>query len=118
VQAKGRVGRDGNQSVALVLYNSYNARYVDSDVKNVIQTTKCRRQALLQSFLNASDLEQINAEMDRHTCCDLCAPRCKCESCELFALEKMMIDDIAHDDDDESNILSESDTTGSEYLSD
>ena len=29
-------GRDGNHSLALILYNSYNSRFVDADVKQVL----------------------------------------------------------------------------------
>ncbi|XP_033754691.1 probable ATP-dependent DNA helicase RecS [Pecten maximus] len=87
VQEIGRVGRDGKASIAVLLFNSYHLRDVDSDVKNMFKTEDCRRHAMLTPFV--SDFELTDLKKD-HTCCDLCSVHCTCGSCKLSSMEKLM----------------------------
>ena len=51
-----RAGRNGKDSVALVLYNSYNLRTGEPEVKAVVTSTDRCRLAMLNVFLRESDL--------------------------------------------------------------
>ena len=53
LQEIGHVGRDGNPSCALILYNAYmyHQRQLDANVKQFIKPTECRRQILMSNFL-------------------------------------------------------------------
>ena len=107
VQEIGRVGRDGTEALALILYNSYHLRTVDTEVKEIFQTTVCRRLVMLTPFLTQSELEQEKKKTRSHTCCDLCADRCDCGSCDLFQVEKLFnvhtVDILDFSDDSSSD---------------
>lgn len=110
VQEIGRVGRDGNPSIALLLYNSYNIRL--SEVKEVYKTINCRRHTLMQYFLKPAELEALSDEIGVHTCCDICAHKCQCGKCKLLLLEKMFNDSKIEDvSDDDLEKQSDSDIT-------
>ena len=59
VQLVGRVGRDGGQSVAFILHNSYNVRNVDKDMKSLISCKTCRRKELTRNFLSDTDMLEL-----------------------------------------------------------
>ena len=65
LQEIGRVGRDGNLSCALILYNAYmyHQRQLDANVKQFIKPTECRRQILMSNFLRQCDMETLQDRM-------------------------------------------------------
>lgn len=88
VQEIGRVGRDHQPSVALILYNSYHQRLLDQEVKKFLGTNGCRRLCLLENFLEEKDVQ--NTLIGTHACCDNCEQNCKCDNCELLPIEKII----------------------------
>lgn len=78
MQESGRCGRDGEQSLAILLYNGITMRATDGDMKLYIKTDTCRRAQLLQHFhsANASTCEIS------HFCCDVCIKSCDCCDCK------------------------------------
>jgi ATP-dependent DNA helicase RecQ len=98
VQEIGRVGRDGSQSTALLLYNSYHVRHVDEDVKQFYKTSNCKREMLMSFFLSKEELTKIQPK--GHLCCDFCEEKCNCGSCSKTPLETVFIG-IENDSDSE-----------------
>ena len=101
IQEMGRVGRDGRQSLALILYNSYYF-HVDEEVKKVLKTTECRRTALMKPFSN--EKEQSELKTGTANCCDLCYDRCTDKDSFFFGVEKFIsppdVDCLNSSDDD------------------
>ena len=86
VQELGRVGRDGQQSCATVLFNCRQLRHVDKDVKLFLENNDCRRRNILAHFLDESDL--LNLAIS-HDCCDICETKCNCGECKKGELENL-----------------------------
>ena len=74
MQESGRCGRSGEQSDALLLYNGLNLKAADSDMKEYVQSSTCRRKFLLKYF-GTSDSQFPSG----HICCDICAESCTCQ---------------------------------------
>ena len=73
MQESGRAGRDGKQSIAYLLYQSFQLTHVEKDIKNYIKSKSCRRRFLLDFFeVQCSPKEPL------HLCCDNCSLECKC----------------------------------------
>ncbi len=86
MQESGRCGRNGEPSKAVLLFNGITIRASDTDVKQYIRSTTCRRQVLLQHFHST----HIFKEQHGHMCCDICAKTCVCTNglCDVNLLLK------------------------------
>jgi hypothetical protein len=83
-----RAGGDGNDSVDMVLYNSYNLRTSELEVKAVVTSTDCYMLAMLNAFLRESDLQQVPNKT--HKFCNICASTCSCGNCSSLPLENLI----------------------------
>lgn len=116
LQETGRCGRDGKDSVAIIMCNRYQLGHVSDEVKNVVKTTDCRRESVLKNFVTNLPIAQKNL----HSCCDICALRCTCGARVLLPVEKLIL--LDHKEEEEINgteeLNSSSDTIEYEYESD
>lgn len=76
MQESGRCGRNGEPSKAVLLFNGITIRTCDTDMRQYIRSTTCRRQVLLQHFHNTLRFEK----QPGHMCCDICAKTCVCNN--------------------------------------
>lgn len=112
IQEIGRIGRDGQQSIALILFNSYYF-HVDAEVKTILKTTECRRTAMMKPFLNEKELVELKT--GTANCCDLCFNQCTDTNCSVFGVEKLF---VSPGDIDNDHSTSSSDLSQQEALSD
>jgi superfamily II DNA helicase RecQ len=110
IQSIGRIGRDGEQSIAIIMYNSYQCRNVDQDMKSFITCQGCRRKNLMSNFMSNKDLLELEKDVNVHTCCDICTNVCKCSTCSVLQLEKLCSNEYLNSDSS-----SGSDTVDYEY---
>ena len=87
----------------MVLYNSYNLRTSELEIKAVVTSTDCLL-AILNAFLRESDLQQVPNKT--HRFCTICASKCSCGNCSslllenLFSSSKLEMVDIEESDSD------------------
>ena len=115
LQESGRVGRNGNKSVGVLLYHSYQLQNVDDDIKSLLKETTCRRLSIMNCFVKSQELEEIKSRhYKKHDCCDLCEKKCDCKQCVTLPLEKILelsdlgvaTTDEVSDSDSDSNTIS------------
>ena len=78
MQLSGRAGRDGTQSVTLVInYPGTGAGLKTSDgMKAFMKGDECRRLVIKYNFPSRSDSDTV---IVKHNCCDICAQTCACD---------------------------------------
>ena len=78
IQETGHAGRDGMQSIAiLLLVKGQSRHYADVNMKSYIRNeAMCRREMLFSHFEG-----HISNAASCCLCCDICFKLCKCESC-------------------------------------
>ena len=67
---------DREHSIAILLFNGITIRATDSDMKDYIHSTSCRRQFLLQHFSEHAERQMPKG----HMCCDNCGKTCVCNN--------------------------------------
>ena len=77
VQESGRCGRDGEQSRAVILFNSKLSMHADNDMKEYLLSDECRRKLLRQPFDSSKQTGTSQGALIAHLCCDNCAKKCK-----------------------------------------
>ena len=113
IQEIGRVGRDGSQSLAVLMYNSFHLRNCDADIKSMLVGSNCRRETLMEQFLSKNELKSI--EKGIHMCCDICVAACKCSKCDKLEFQKLISELVITEEDSE---VSNSTTISYVYESD
>lgn len=81
LQESGRAGRDNKPSKAvLYIYPGCLIGHVNKSMKmySKLEGEQCRRREILKYFPSTSGYTPLDPI---HSCCDLCALRCKCGSC-------------------------------------
>jgi superfamily II DNA helicase RecQ len=115
LQESGRVGRNNDKSVSVLLYHSYQLQNVDDDIKSLLKETTCRRLSIMNCFVKSQELEEIKSRhYKKHDCCDLCEKKCDCKQCVTLPLEKILelsdlgvaTTDEVSDSDSDSNTIS------------
>ncbi|XP_063962164.1 uncharacterized protein LOC135155823 [Lytechinus pictus] len=77
VQESGRVGRDGEDSHAvLILFKGWNRCKVSPKMKEYVKNEEiCRRKFLMETF---EEDDRTSCKIIPHSCCDICAQKCEC----------------------------------------
>ena len=91
IQEIGRVGRDDERSAAILMYNSYHLRNVTKEVKQVFgESCECRRKCIMKFILSDDEMQHLEKEVNKHTCCDKCAQNCSCGECSKLEIENLV----------------------------
>ena len=78
IQQTGRAGRDGQPSLATLLFTKERLHHIDDSIKEYqANTDRCRRDFLFQDMDEYYHLDMGS----KCLCCDICAQSCKCGHC-------------------------------------
>ncbi|CAC5410391.1 unnamed protein product [Mytilus coruscus] len=105
IQEVGRIGRNGDESVALLLFNRYHLQQMEANIKRIYKTKTCFRLSIMEDFLTKTELAMVHS--GTHNCCDICEKECKCGQCKKVKIEQFFYD---IDEDNEKTSSSSSDT--------
>lgn len=104
IQEVGRIGRNGDEAVALLLFNKYHLQQMESNVKRIYKTQTCVRLSIMEDFLTKTELAMVHS--GTHTCCDICEKECTCGQCNKVMIEQFFYGIV----DNEETSSSSSDT--------
>ncbi len=77
MQLSGRAGRDGSQSVAVIIEHpgAGSGLKTSEEMKEFLRGEVCRRKVIRESFPS----KPSNVSILKHNCCDICAKTCTCD---------------------------------------
>ncbi len=86
IQESGRGGRDGLMCEATLYYSTseINCKHVSQEMAKYCEgQTRCRRDTLMEVFLDKSINCDIKKPYPQHSCCDTCSQTCQCNGCKV-----------------------------------
>lgn len=98
VQKVGRIGRDGKESIALLLYNKYHLQHAHISIKHIYTTQTCQRASTMKEFLTTSQLDSLAT--GNHSCCDICELLCTCQNYKQLPLQQYFLGLCESEDSD------------------
>ncbi|XP_071123375.1 uncharacterized protein [Mytilus edulis] len=90
IQEVGRIGRNGDEAVALLLFNKYHLQQMESRVKRIYKAKMCVRLSIMEDFLTKTELAMVHS--GTHTCCDICEKECTCGECNKVMIEQFFME--------------------------
>ena len=93
LQECGRVGRDGGQSLCVLLYNVFLASRCSDDMKElIISQQKCHRREILKHFPGDHEIVAEGCQ-----CCNVCAKTCMCSGFKGKCAKNMLLTISSHE---------------------
>lgn len=90
VQEVGRIGKDGKDSIALLLNSKYHLQHAHNSIKHIYTTKTCRRVPIMKEFLTTSQLDSLAT--GNHSCCDICELSCTCQNNKQLPLQQYFLE--------------------------
>lgn len=86
VQEVGRIGRNGEEAIVMMLYNRHHLQHAESCVKKIYKTKTCVRLSIMEEFVSKTELGMIKT--GTHSCCDICELDCTCGQCNKVLIQQ------------------------------